>query len=45
MKATMLTKVRAYLARRRALGFQLKCEGFNFRTSLVTPTGSVIEVH
>ena len=27
MKTTMLTKVRAYLVHRRALGFQLKCEG------------------
>jgi integrase len=27
MNATMLAKVRAYLFRRRALGFQLKCEG------------------
>lgn len=27
MKKTMLSKVRAYLAHRRALGFQLKCEG------------------
>jgi integrase len=27
MKTTMLTKVRAYLAHRRVLGFQLKCEG------------------
>jgi integrase len=31
MKATMLTKVRAYLARRRALGFQLKCEGLQLQ--------------
>lgn len=27
MKTTLLSKVRAYLAHRRALGFQLKCEG------------------
>ena len=27
MNATMLTKVQAYLVHRRALGFQLKCEG------------------
>jgi len=27
VKTTMLAKVRAYLIRRRALGFQLKCEG------------------
>ena len=27
MKRSMLSKVRAYLAHRRALGFQLKCEG------------------
>jgi integrase len=27
MKTTMLSKVRAYLVKRRALGFQLKCEG------------------
>lgn len=27
MKRTMLSKVRAYLAHRRSLGFQLKCEG------------------
>ena len=27
MKKTVLSKVRAYLAHRRALGFQLKCEG------------------
>jgi integrase len=31
MNASMLTKVRAYLARRRALGFQLKCEGLQLQ--------------
>jgi len=31
MKTTMLTKVRAYLAHRRALGFQLKCEGLQLQ--------------
>jgi integrase len=29
MKSTMLSKVRAYLAERRALGFQLKIEGYH----------------
>lgn len=31
MKTTMLAKVRAYLVHRRALGFQLKCEGQQLR--------------
>jgi integrase len=31
MKTTMLTKVGAYLVRRRALGFQLKCEGLQLQ--------------
>jgi len=31
MKATMLAKVRVYLAHRRALGFQLKCEGMQLQ--------------
>jgi integrase len=31
MKTTMLAKVRAYLIHRRALGFQLKCEGQQLR--------------
>lgn len=31
MKATVLSKVRTYLAHRRALGFQLKCEGLQLQ--------------
>jgi hypothetical protein len=31
MKSTMLAKVRVYLAHRRALGFQLKCEGMQLQ--------------